>query len=370
MCIKVINDVNVNFNTIHIDEVNAWNSDYTSYYPDYLFKILKLSIKEIGVTVPINLVQKDNQWYCVDGLRRLDVVKQLKESNEWAHEYIPATVHSLENIENTYAACAFQKKELSISQKAFFAAKWHYEDVKKLAEENKKLNDEGKHVTKKINTSLIVAQRVGLKTADHVAKAYQLLQNDDWFYDFVYKQGFKFPCTEIKELVMALNDEESKQEGMTIIEKMKELAQNADPHEESVSIYKQAKAQVTIAENLAYNEDTNKYRDIDIDELTNTNENTGTSKSSFKLGKTHSNRDSHDKNAAKDRNRNKLNAKIKKLKVAVAIKGNSSEEEKEILMSAIKNSVKNVVLIETDQDWFDFKNQCTESSEEAEGSEQ
>ena len=39
-------------------------------------------------------------------------------------------------------------------------------------------------------------------------------------------------------------------------------------------------------------------------------------------------------------------------------------------MSAIKNSVKNVVLIETDQDWFDFKNQCTESSEEAEGSEQ
>ena len=60
MCIKVINDVNdVNVDTINIDEVNAWNSDYTSYYPDYLFNILKLSIKEIGVTVPINLVKKE-----------------------------------------------------------------------------------------------------------------------------------------------------------------------------------------------------------------------------------------------------------------------------------------------------------------------
>ena len=270
MCIKVINDVNVNVNvdTIHIDEVNAWNSDYTSYYPDYLFNILKFSIKEIGVTVPINLVQKDNQWYCVDGLRRLDVVKQLKESNEWTHEYIPATVHSLENIEDTYAACAFQKKELSISQKAFFAAKWHYEDVKKLAEENKKLNDEGKRVTKKINTSLTVAQRVGIKTPDHISKAHKLLQYDSWFYECVYQKGFNFPATDVKQLLGLLNDPNKKSIGLAIIEKMKTLAAIDDPTVDNKNLYQSAYDTINANQTIPQNKKTSKSKSSSANDST------------------------------------------------------------------------------------------------------
>ena len=68
----------------------------------------------------------------------MQVVKELIVQDIWTNEFVPGIVHATDNLEDTYAACAFQRKELSIAQKAFFAAKWYYPEVKKLDDENKK----------------------------------------------------------------------------------------------------------------------------------------------------------------------------------------------------------------------------------------
>ena len=73
---------------------------------------------------------------------------------------------------------------------------------------------------------MTVAQRVGLKTPDHVAKAYQLLQFDSWFYEFTYKQGFPFANTDVKDLVSLFKTD--KKRAVKIVKKMKEFVENPD----------------------------------------------------------------------------------------------------------------------------------------------
>lgn len=270
MSIKILNASE--YHSIDIDEVKAWKENCTFFYPDDLFQTLKISIKEQDIKVPVQLVRKDDNWYCADDLRRLQTVRELIKQNDWNHEFVPAILNSLNNIEDTYAACAFQKKTLTKSQKAFFAAKWYYDDVKKLADENKKLNDNGIAVTKKIHTSLTVAQRVGLNTPDHIAKAYQLIQFDSWFYEFTYKRGFPFANTDVKDLVSLFKTD--KKRAVKIVQKMKELATISESTNTVKDIYKAAVQAVSIAENKCYNQfDIVTYKNIDIDEITHINDN-------------------------------------------------------------------------------------------------
>ena len=269
MNVKIINSSG--YPPISIHKIKAWNDNYSSFYPAYLFDILKASIKESGVIIPVALINRNGKWYCVDGLRRLQAVKELIAQGIWTHDFVPAVVQDTDNLEDIYAACAFQKKELSITQKAFFAAKWYYPEVKQLADENKKLNDNGLTVTQKIHTSLTVAQRVGLKTPDHVAKAYQLLQFDSWFYEFTYKQGFPFANTDVKELINLFK--ENKKHAEKIVQKMKELVENPESANEIKDIYKAAVQAVSIAENQCYNQsDIVTYEDIDIEDVVHINE--------------------------------------------------------------------------------------------------
>lgn len=340
MVIKILNDAE--YCSIVIDEVKAWEENYTSFYPDDLFQTLKISIKEQGIKVPVQLVRKDDNWYCVDGLRRLQVVRELIKQNDWNHEFVPAILNSPNNIEDTYAACAFQKKTLTKSQKAFFAAKWYYEDVKKLAEENKRLNDKGLAVTKKIHTSLTVAQRVGLNTPDHVAKAYQLLQFDSWFYEFTYKCGFPFANTDVKELVSLFKTD--KKRAYKIVQKMKELVENSKFANDVKDVYKIAVTEVIVDENQCYNQnEIEDFKNLDIDEITHINDNS-----------TKSNKVQHAKSAQRNLQIDINNQIIKAGSIGIVFKTNTSEEMIDIIKVALKNCKLNTVVIKTADDLTNF----------------
>lgn len=340
MSIKILNDAE--YHSIDIDEVKDWKEDYTSFYPDDLFQILKISIKEQGIKVPVQLVRKNDNWYCVDGLRRLQAVRELIANDEWKHEFVPAVVNSPDNIEDAYAACAFQKKTLTKSQKAFFAAKWYYDDVKKLADENKKLNDNGIAVTQKIHTSLTVAQRVGLNTPDHVAKAYQLLQFDSWFYEFTYKRGFPFANTDVKELVNFFK--ENKKHAEKIVQKMKELVENSKSVNDVKDVYKMAVTEVTIAENQCYNQnEIEDFKNLDINEITHINDNS-----------TKSNKVQHAKSAQRNLQIDKNSEIIKEGSIGIVFKTDTSEEMIDMIKIALKNCKLNPIVIKTADELTSF----------------
>lgn len=340
MSIKILNDAE--YHSIDIDEVKDWKEDYTSFYPDNLFQTLKISIKEQGIKVPVQLVRKDDNWYCVDGLRRLQAVRELMKQNEWKHEFVPAVVNSPDNIEDAYAACAFQKKTLTKSQKAFFAAKWYYDDVKKLAEENKKLNDNGIAVTQKIYTSLTVAQRVGLNTPDHVAKAYQLLKFDSWFYEFTYKQGFPFANTDVKELVSLFKTD--KKRAIKIVKKMKELVENSKLANDVEDVYKIAVTEVTVDENQCYNQnEIEDFKNLDINEITHINDNS-----------TKSNKVQHAKSAQRNLQIDKNSEIIKEGSIGIVFKTDTSEEMIDMIKIALKNCKLNPIVIKTADELTSF----------------
>lgn len=340
MNIKILNDAE--YHSIDIDEVKAWEENYTSFYPDDLFQTLKISIKEQGIKVPVQLVRKDDNWYCVDGLRRLQAVRELIGNDEWNHEFVPAIVNSSENIEDAYAACVFQKKTLTKSQKAFFAAKWYYDDVKKLADENKKFNDNGIAVTKKIHTSLTVAQRVGLNTPDHVAKAYQILQFDSWFYEFTYKRGFPFANTDVKELVSLFKTD--KKRAYKIVQKMKELVENYKSVNDVKDVYKIAVTEVTVDENQCYNQnEIEDFKNLDIDEITHINDNS-----------TKSNKVQHAKSAQRNLQIDINNQIIKAGSIGIVFKTDTSEEMIDMIKIALKNCKLNPIVIKTADDLTSF----------------
>ena len=246
MKIKIIDYATSKFvTTVNFDDIKEWSEDRRSYYPQHLLETLKASILNSGIQKPITVIEKDSTFFCVDGLRRLQIAQKLESEGKWTHSDISVNLVPTENIEELYAACAFQKKELSISQKSFFAAKWYYEDIKKLADENKKLSDEGKDVPKKINTSLTAAQLVGIKTPDHIAKAYQLLKYDEWFYECVYQKGFNFIAYDVKELLGYLENDNNKDFALKIIETMKKLAEHDNSTLENKNLYKSARDMVS-----------------------------------------------------------------------------------------------------------------------------
>ncbi len=340
MSIKILNASE--YHSIDIDEIKAWKEDCTSFYPDDLFQTLKISIKEQGIKVPVQLVRKDDNWYCVDGLRRLQAVRELIKQNEWNHKFVPAIANSPDSIEDTYAACAFQKKELSITQKAFFAAKWYYDDVKKLADENKKFNDNGIAVTQKIHTSLTVAQRVGLNTPDHVAKAYQLLKFDSWFYEFTYKQGFPFANTDVKELVSLFKTD--KKRAIKIVKKMKELVENSKLANDVEDVYKIAVTEVTVDENQCYNQnEIEDFKNLDINEITHINDNS-----------TKSNKVQHAKSAQRNLQIDKNSEIIKEGSIGIVFKTDTSEEMIDIIKIALKNCNLNPIVIKTADELTSF----------------
>ena len=370
MTIKIINDTESP--SIDIDKVKAWKEAYTSFYPDELFQILKISIKKQGVKVPVQLVRKKGKWFCVDGLRRLQAVRELIGQNEWVHGNIPAIVNSQNNIEDTYAACAFQQKTLTKSQKAFFGAKWYYEEAKKLADENKKLSDSGIPVNQHFTTSEIVAHRVGLNTPDHVAKAYRLLQFEPWFYEFTYKKGFRFVNTDIKELVALFRD--NKARALKIVQKMKEIVENSESDTETKDIYKIANKEVTIAEDEYYNQtDIEAFKNLDIDEITATNEVAPISKdksTNEQKDNTENsdniNRTRHLKNAQRNLQIDENNGIIMPCSIGLVFRDDTLEETINTIKLALKNCKINFVVIETVDDLTSFisNNDDTATSEQ------
>ena len=340
MSIKILN--NAEYHSVDIDEVKAWKENYTSFYPEDLFQTLKISIKEQGIKVPVQLIRKDDNWYCVDGLRRLQAVRELIANDEWNHEFVPAVLNSPDNIEDAYAACAFQKKTLTKSQKAFFAAKWYYDDVKKLADEHKKLNNNGIAVTRKIHTSLTVAQRVGLNTPDHVAKAYQLLQFDSWFYEFTYKLGFPFANTDVKELVNLFKTD--KKRALSIVQKMKELVENSKSVNDVKNVYKMAVTEVTVDENKCYNQnEIEDFKNLDIDKITHIEDNS-----------TKSNKVQHAKSAQRNLQIDKNSETIKAGFIGIVFKTDTSEEMIDMIKFALKNCKLNPIVIKTADDLINF----------------
>ena len=340
MNVKIINPSG--YAPISIREIKAWNENYSSFYPAYLFDILKASIKESGVIIPVALINRNGKWYCVDGLRRLQAVKELIAQDIWTNDFVPAVVHTTDNLEDIYAACAFQKKELSITQKAFFAAKWYYDDVKKLADENKKFNDNGIAVTQKIHTSLTVAQRVGLNTPDHVAKAYQLLKFDSWFYEFNYKQGFPFANTDVKELVSLFKTDNKRAE--RIVQKMKELVENSKSANDVEDVYKIAVTEVTVDENQCYNQnEIEDFKNLDINKITHINDNS-----------TKSNKVQHAKSAQRNLQIDKNSEIIKEGSIGIVFKTDTSEEMIDMIKIALKNCKLNPIVIKTADELTSF----------------
>ena len=113
---------------------------------------------------------------------------------------------------------------------------------------------------------MTAAQRVGLNTPDRVAKAYQLLKFDSWFYEFTYKRGFPFANTDVKDLVSLFKT--GKKRAVQIVKKMKELVENSKLANEFKDIYKTAVIKVTLVENQCYNQsNTVTYEDIDIEDV-------------------------------------------------------------------------------------------------------
>ena len=367
MNVKILNSSD--YPPISIHDIKAWNENYSSFYPAYLFDILKVSIKERGVIVPVTLINRNGKWCCVDGLRRLQVVKELLAQGIWTNEFVPAVVHTTDNLEDIYAACAFQKKELSITQKAFFAAKWYYPEVKKLADENKKLNDNGLAVTQKIHTSSTVAQRVGLKTPDHVAKAYQLLQFDSWFYEFTYKQGFPFANTDVKDLVSLFKTD--KKRAVKIVKKMKELVENPKSANKAKDIYQAAVQEVSIAENQCYNKtDIENFKNLDIDEITRTSEVPLTQKvisdnKSKKITANYAelNKTQHIKHAQKNLKIDITNEIIKPSSIGIVFQYEPPKDMLNLIKAALKNCKLEPTVINTTDEFKTFKEiNCDETS--------
>lgn len=355
MDIKILNDAE--YHSIGIDEVKDWKENYTSFYSKDLFQTLKISIKKEGVKVPLQLVCKNGKWFCVDGLRRLQAVRELIGQNEWIHEDIPAIVNSPNNIEDTYAACAFQQKTLTKSQKAFFGAKWYYKEAKNLADENKKLSDSGIPVKQNFTTSKIVAERVGLSTPDHVAKAHQLLQFDPWFYEFTYKKGFKFVNTDVKELVKLF--ETDKKRAKKIVQIMKKLVENSEANNESKDIYKVAVTELTLAENQSYNPpDMEAFKNLDIDEITATSE-VAPIKKSKSSNKQKDNSADFDKkhaiNAEKNFQIDQNSEMIKPSPIGIVFKNDTPKEMINIIKQALKNCKLEPTVINTTDEFKIFK---------------
>jgi len=250
-----VKNMNNNENII-IDgsQIKAWNEDYQSNYSSNLKETLKISIELNGIFNPIHLVKKLDQWYCVDGLTRLNVATELESENKWTHGEIPAIEVALDNVEEAYAACAFQKKFLSSSQRAIFGAKWYYADVAAIAAWNKILSRNGIKVPENLKTSEVVARRVAINTPDHIAKAHDLLEVYPDFYDLIYRQGYEISNANIKELVTLSKSEESREKAYAIVEEIKNIAKNNSP-DKVTSIYKKAVAKVT----KNYDEDDESY---------------------------------------------------------------------------------------------------------------
>lgn len=235
-----INIINSNSLTVDAADIHNWNEEYSSFYPEDLLETLKISISLSGIKKPIVLVKQNDKFYCVDGLRRLQIAQNLENENAWKHGDIPAVLDCSDNIDELYAACAFHKKELTTSQRAFFGAKWYYEETQALADWNRELRRHGCKIDQKIDTNKIVAKRVGISTPDYISKAHELLCIDSWFYDFAYKKGFKFSYSDVKQLVRYFSDKKLAENAKHIIQEMKTLADSSDAHDNNVSIYKQA----------------------------------------------------------------------------------------------------------------------------------
>lgn len=206
MLCKIINQSN-QFKEVSLDEIKPMFS-FQQKYVYNLYNTLKLSIKRNNVREPIVLIKNDNTYLCVDGFQRLCAVQELIDTHKYYYQDIPIMYfESFNDIFdkelNEYIICAslIEQKKLSALQKRFFAAKWIYPEIKKLAMENQKYIYNTIPIQCTILSNQLTRERLGFGSPEIIAKTYNLIQYIPRIYDLVMYQKYKISFTLMKILV-------------------------------------------------------------------------------------------------------------------------------------------------------------------------